>query len=167
MQTQLVALMPVCKKSGRLCVNTIYPLLRVIEMTNAYYALDTVGFVTEPAVIAERVLADYLSTNYSQSIIFFGSLKSLQRTIQANTGNMDLTSAAIQSDLESLFTRYLDNVVVNVTNAPIKNNFGNETDRYEIFIDVSFSTGKGMESLATTIRQTNEGFIRIASLVSN
>ena len=67
--------MPVCKKSDRLCVNTIYPLLRVIEMTNTYYALDTVGFVTEPAVIAERVLADYLSTNYSQSIIFFGSLK--------------------------------------------------------------------------------------------
>ncbi len=136
-------------------------------MTNPYYALDTVGFVKEPAVIAERILADYLSTNYSQSIIFFGSLRSLQRSVQANAGNMDLTSEAIQADIETLFSRYLDNVTVNVTNAPIKNNFGNETDKYEIFIEASFSTGKGMETLATTIRQTNEGFTRIASLVSN
>lgn len=136
-------------------------------MTNPYYALDTVGFVKEPAVIAERILADYLSTNYSQSIIFFGSLRSLQRSVQANAGNMDLTSSAIQDDIETLFSRYLDNVSVNVTNAPIKNTFGNDTDKYEIFIEASFSTGKGMETLATTIRQTNEGFTRIASLVSN
>ena len=81
-------------------------------MTNPYCSLDTVGFVKEPAVIAERVLADYLSTNYSQSIIFFGKLKSLQRTIQLNAGNMDLTAAAIGEDLHELLSAYLDNVTV-------------------------------------------------------
>lgn len=135
-------------------------------MTNPYCSLDTVGFVKEPAVIAERVLADYLSTNYSQSIIFFGKLKSLQRTIQLHAGNMDLTAAAIGEDLQELLSAYLDNVTVNVTTAVITTSSGQPTDKYEILIEANFSTGKGMESLATTIRESNEGFTRIASIVS-
>lgn len=136
-------------------------------MTNTYFALDTVGYVNEPAVIAERVLADYLSTNYSQSTIFFGRLRSLQRTIQVNSGNMASISAGIQNDLEALFGAYLDNVSVTVTTAPIKNQYNQETDRHEVFIEAVFSTGKGMETLAATIRETNEGFSRIASIASS
>ena len=90
-------------------------------MTNIYYALDTVGYVKEPAAIAERILADYLGTNFSQSIIFFGRLKSLQHTIQVNAGNMNATATAIQSDLNTLLSADLDSVTVNVVSTPIIN----------------------------------------------
>lgn len=136
-------------------------------MTNVYCALDTVNFVSEPAVIAERVLADYLGTNFSQSIIFLGKLKSLQYSIQSNTGNMINTATAIESDLQTLFGAYLDSVTVRVTAEPILTADKLPTDRYEMFIDVTYSTGKGMETLASTIRETNEGFRRIASIVRN
>lgn len=136
-------------------------------MTNIYYALDTVGYVKEPAAIAERILADYLGTNFSQSIIFFGKLKSLQHAIQVNAGNMSATADAIQNDLNTLLSAYLDSVTVNVVATPILNTFGQETAQYEMLIEATFSTGKGMESLASTIRETNEGFKRIASIVSN
>lgn len=134
-------------------------------MTLTYAALDTVGFIKEPAAIADRLMADYIATNFSQSIIFFDKLKSLQYTVKSHTDNMSAAAAKIESDLAELFSSYLDNVTCNVIAREIINpTNGMPTDKYEVLIDIGFSDGKGIVKLANTIQQTNDGFKRIATI---
>jgi hypothetical protein len=131
---------------------------------NTYPTLDSVGFITNPRSKAERILTDYLGSNYSQSNIFLGRVKSLIYAIKNNTNNIVRTSNQVQDDLSTLFNAYLDSVTVEVQMEPITNANGQATARYDLQIKVQFLNNGIIESLGKTIQLDNTGFVRIATL---
>ena len=65
--------------------------------SNTYPTLDSVGFLDNPRSKAERILTDYLGSNYSQSNVFLGRVKSLIYAIKNNTNDIVKTSNQIQT----------------------------------------------------------------------
>ncbi len=131
---------------------------------NTYPTLDTVGFITNPRSKAERILADYLGSNYSQSNVFLGRVKSLTYAIKNNTNDIVKTAQQVNDDLSTLFNAYLDNVTVDVQPQPIKNSLQQDTSRYDLQIKIQYLNNGVLESLGKTIQLDNTGFLRIASL---
>lgn len=132
---------------------------------NTYPTMDSVGFISNPKSKAERILTDYIGSNYSQSNIFLGRIKSLIYAIKNNTNDMPKTAMQIQDDLTTLYNAYLESVTVNVTIVPTNQMDGSEnTAVYELLISVQFLSNGIIESLGKSIQLDNTGFTRIASL---
>ena len=132
--------------------------------SNTYPTLDSVGFLDNPRSKAERILTDYLGSNYSQSNVFLGRVKSLIYAIKNNTNDIVKTSNQIQDDLTTLYNAYLDNVTINVNMAPVTNELGQDTARYDLQLGIQFLNNGVIESLGKTIQLDNKGFVRITTL---
>ena len=132
---------------------------------NVYTTLDTVGFLTTPESKAERILGDYIGTNFSQSVVFFGSLKSMIYAVKNNTNDMAGLSSQVSSDLTELFGKYLSGVVVEVHAVPTVDPNGGVNDAvYELQMDVQFSSGSNVVHLAKSIMVDNKGLGRLMTI---
>ena len=78
---------------------------------NVYPTLGSVGFLTTPESKAERALSDYIGTNFSQSNVFYGSLKSMIYAVKNNTNDMAGLANQVTNDLTELYGKYLSGVV--------------------------------------------------------
>lgn len=133
--------------------------------SNVYPTMDSVGFLTNPRSKAERILTDYLGSNYSQSNIFLGKVKSLIYAIKNNTNNMPATAAQVRNDLTELYNAYLDNVTVEVDIVPLTlSNGSSESSRYDLQIAIQYLSNGVLESLGKTIQMDNTGLLRIVTL---
>lgn len=133
--------------------------------SNIYPTMDSVGFLTNPRSKAERILTDYLGSNFSQSNVFLGKVKSLIYAIKNNTNNMPGTAKQIQDDLTVLYNAYLDSVTVDVqiVALPMADGSG-ESARYDLQISVQYLSNGVMESLGKSIQMDNTGFLRLVTL---
>lgn len=135
---------------------------------NTYPTMDSVGFITNPKAKAERILTDYIGSNYSQSNIFLGRVKSLIFAIKNNTNDMPKTAMQIQDDLTTLYNAYLDSVTVDVSIVPVSHSDGSDNSAvYDLQISVQFLANGVIESLGKSIQMDNTGFKRIATLERN
>lgn len=133
--------------------------------TNVYPTMDSVGFITDARTKAERLLADYLGTNFSQSNIFHGRLKSLVYAVKNNTNDMSGLGVQVTRDLEDLFNAYLDGVTVDVQAVPMKFDNGTINDGvYELQLSVQFMVGGVLEELAKSIQVENTGLARLVNI---
>lgn len=132
---------------------------------NVYPTMDSTGFLRDPRAKAERILVDYLSTNYSQSNIFFGRLKSLIAAVQNNPNNMPNLANQVNNDLSTLFSAYLENVLVEVTPVEFEKSDGTVNDAlYDLQIRVQYSVGNQLEELAKSILVENTGLARLVDI---
>lgn len=132
-----------------------------------YPALDTVGFIKNPTTIADRLLADYIGTNYSQSNVFHGKLKSLSYATKNNTNDMVGLCDQMTRDLTELFSRWLNNVAVEVTAHPTETHIGTPNESLvDIHIAIQYSANGVMQELSKSIRYDNTATTRIAKLES-
>lgn len=130
---------------------------------NNYPSLTTAGVVSTPYQKAVLILGDYLATNYSQSTIFHGSLKSLAYTIKSAAGDMRAVETGITSDLNHLFLSYFDSVTVQVRTKPMEDDYGRASGSlYEVEIFVEFVQNQVTYTLARAL--TVEGYL-IKSIV--
>lgn len=135
-------------------------------MKVAYPTMDTVGFITTPSSIAERILSDYRCTNHSQSAVI-QNLRSLTKALQSNSSDIQAFAAKIQSDLEGIYQTYLDDVLVEVNAVPTVDTSGRENDCVlNIQIRVRYRNGSQLEELAKSIQYDNKGFSRLVELVN-
>lgn len=72
--------------------------------------MSVVGFVTDPVARMDRLLAYWLTSQYSQSYCYYSSIHSFQKLIQENDGVPDRLAEAVQNDLKSYLTPHFDNV---------------------------------------------------------
>lgn len=133
--------------------------------SNVYPTMDSAGFITGSRSKAERILADYLSTNFSQSNIFYGRLKSLVYAVKNNTNDMSGLGVQVTRDLEELFNAYLDGVSVDVQAVPTKTEVGTTNDGvYDLQISVQFMVGGVLEELAKSIQIESTGLSRLVDI---
>jgi hypothetical protein len=132
---------------------------------NVYPTLDSVGFLTTPESKAERALSDYIGTNFSQSNVFYGSLKSMIYAVKNNTNDMAGLANQVTNDLTELYGKYLSGVVVEVQAVPTVDPDGNVNDAvYELQMDVQFLSGSIVVQLAKSIMVDNKGLGRLMTI---
>ncbi len=132
---------------------------------NVYPTLDSVGFLTTPESKAERVLSDYIGTNFSQSNVFYGSLKSMIYAVKNNTNDMAGLANQVTNDLTELYGKYLSGVVVEVQAVPTVSPDGSVNDAvYELQMDVQFLSGSNVVQLAKSIMVDNKGLGRLMTI---
>lgn len=132
---------------------------------NVYPTLDSVGFLTTPESKAERVLSDYIGTNFSQSNVFYGSLKSMIYAVKNNTNDMAGLANQVTNDLTELYGKYLSGVVVEVQAVPTVSTDGSVNDAvYELQMDVQFLSGSNVVQLAKSIMIDNKGLGRLMTI---
>lgn len=132
---------------------------------NVYPSLDSVGFLTTPESKAERILGDYIGTNFSQSVVFYGGLRSLIYAVKNNTNDMAGLSSQVTNDLTELFGKYLSGVVVEVQAVPTTSHNGSVNDAvYELQMDVQFLSGSNVVQLAKSIMVDNKGLSRLMTI---
>ena len=132
---------------------------------NVYPTLDSVGFLTTPESKAERILSDYIGTNFSQSNVFYGSLKSMIYAVKNNTNDMAGLANQVTNDLTELYGKYLSGVVVEVQTVPTVDPDGNVNDAvYELQMDVQFLSGSNVVQLAKSIMVDNKGLGRLMTI---
>ena len=132
---------------------------------NVYPTLDSVGFLTTPESKAERILSDYIGTNFSQSNVFYGSLKSMIYAVKNNTNDMAGLANQVTNDLTELYGKYLSGVVVEVQAVPTVSSDGSVNDAvYELQMDVQFLSGSNVVQLAKSIMVDNKGLGRLMTI---
>ena len=132
---------------------------------NVYPTLDSVGFLTTPESKAERILSDYIGTNFSQSNVFYGSLKSMIYAVKNNTNDMAGLANQVTNDLTELYGKYLSGVVVEVQAVPTVSPDGSVNDAvYELKMDVQFLSGSNVVQLAKSIMVDNKGLGRLMTI---
>lgn len=136
-------------------------------MSQVIPTLSTAGFVSDVPTMIDRMFSYYLTSDYSQSNIFHGSILSLQKQIQAYQHNpLELTNN-IRDELEGYFGSIADSVSIQVdTDVP------NPDDPSRINITLaaivvkagkSYSVGRLIETqdskIMKIIKLNNEGTV--------
>lgn len=74
--------------------------------------LSTIGWSTDPAVMFDYAFADFMTSNYSQSIEYVGSIASLPWIIQKTAANIGALKTISQRTLEDHLTGLFEAVQV-------------------------------------------------------
>jgi hypothetical protein len=83
-------------------------------------SLSEDGWINSSMKIADYLLSHFFVSDYSQSYLYITHVSSLPWIIQKNQSDIPKTCSEIQSTLVNYFTRYFENVeveVIDVTNA--------------------------------------------------
>jgi hypothetical protein len=73
------------------------------------------GFVSDIPTMIDRMMAYYLTSDYSQSNIFQGKIVSLQKQMQAYQHDTTLLTNNMREELEGYFGSIADSVTVDVS----------------------------------------------------
>ena len=89
-------------------------------MKIAIPTLTTSGFITDPNIILVKIYEYFLTSDYSQSVIFYNKIASLPYLIHKHGPKLDDLKVDIEATLSSVMDNYFDNYEVNVeiTNTP-------------------------------------------------
>lgn len=92
--------------------------------------LDMAGYITDPSIIADRLMSNFFVSNYSQTNVHYGDIKSLPYLIYKHAEDMLGLQRAITSELESLLLSAFDRVNVDCT----INDKSEELERIQIIV---------------------------------
>lgn len=130
-------------------------------MGQAVPTLDTNGWVAEPSAKARIIWNDYLATNFSQSDIHRGTLRSLPFAIAAYPLDMIGLKIKISDDLSTLYGAYSDGVSVSVDVTDVNN--GTEQSFFNIDIRVQIQEGLGIYNLGELLKVANGQILNVNS----
>lgn len=122
-------------------------------MTCYYGSLSTDGgWVKAPLKLADNLLADFYSTDYSQSYLFLGDISSMAYLVSTYQENFDECVLRVRDELQKYFGRYFANVVVTVENVTKESSAFNEMEIYLSFMDKDEYSKKGEQSQLFTLK---------------
>lgn len=124
-------------------------------MTTAVPTLSASGFVTNIGPKADNVVAYFLTSEYSQSDIYYKNITSLNWLV-AMYGNVpnEMTSQT-RTALERYLARYFEGVQVNVTTE------GADAGRYSLVLDITVTENGKSYSLGREITLVESKVIQI------
>lgn len=126
-------------------------------MSNAVLSLSRKGTLTDAFEKADRLIAYYLTSNISQSMIYNGNVLSFQGAIQ-EYGNGDALSLQnrITADLNTLLGSAFDSVQANVVvSTPAQDG----SDRYNIQIAAVVTQNGTAYNLPQLLFSSNDGIV--------
>lgn len=122
-------------------------------MGNPVPTLDTNGWLRDSLSKVVAIFNNYLSTSYSQSDVYRGSLRSLPFTIASNPKDIRALRSDIIDDLTTMYGAYTDGVTVNVSIGDYDGS--KELPYYDITIDVKVQEGLETFSIGRFIKVVN------------
>lgn len=127
--------------------------------------LDEDGIIRSPAKIADRLLAYFYVSDYSQSKAAYGQIASLPYLIQLYTGKIEGLAVAIENELKKLFECYFDSVKCNVILIfPEIEPSSGDTSAMNIQVEMTVDTGEGPYNLAKLLSLVNNSLAKVSEL---
>jgi|JI8StandDraft_1071087.scaffolds.fasta_scaffold01678_5 hypothetical protein len=123
--------------------------------------LDSRGYLAGIGEKATELLTNFLTSNYSQTELFPGAVKSLTYFIQRHMGDFNTMSASIEDALNQLYSGHFDEVSVSVSIGEPQADLGMSPVRYNIQINVLVTQDGVQESLGKLITISNSRIERI------
>lgn len=134
------------------------------HMAVPYPSLSAIGWVTDAAVKADKILCDFITANYSQTILFRGKIKSLAYYIQHQQSEHELEET-LHLNITRLLEAYYDSCDVNIKITPIEVNGVVESDnRLDIRIDAIVVQDGTRYSLGKIVSVVNNKIGQILSI---
>lgn len=119
---------------------------------NPLLTVSRKGILRGIAEKADRKLAYYMTSDASQSILYKGSVRSLQSTVQQKGGDRLALEEAVQKDMEALYSGLYDEVTANIS---VKEQAWDGSQRFDIQIDVIITQDGVRYSLGRLIQSIN------------
>lgn len=79
-------------------------------------SLDGSGFITDPSLKIDYIMACYCSTQYSQTILYRNLISSFSKDIQLSAQQWEKLPGLVEASLNRLFSSYFDqtDIAVNI-----------------------------------------------------
>ena len=122
-----------------------------MKTTKVVPSLSTDGWVDDPIKKADYIFSHFFLSDFSQTYNYLGSVSSLAYIIQESQGNAADAVGKTRDTLEGYFSRYFDDVVVEVRDETTASN----PSDIVLSIYVSFSQNGTPYSLGKNITTTN------------
>lgn len=127
--------------------------------------LDQDGNIDSPSKIADRLMAYFYASDFSQSTASYGDIISLPAIIQKNSNNPDQVVSDVSSGLTSLFNPFFDTVSFDVQYEMDTKDTGlTVKSRYNIKVYGSMSKNGEDYSLANLLAITNNKLAKVSEL---
>lgn len=124
-------------------------------MTIVIPSLSTKGYIENAEEQLDKQLAYYLSTNPSQTLLYNGTVVSLQYAIFRAAGDIDRLCSIVNNDLNAVFGRlFPDGVTVDVSYTT-----ENNSSRVNLQIAMSVIKGNRKYDLARAINGVDSVFV--------
>lgn len=124
-------------------------------------SLSTKGWLVELTERADTLMAYYLTSEFSQSYLYRGSITSLTYHIQQYGQTPDLLETHVQRDLSRYFRRYFDDVQMEVTTQIPDHE---DPNRLNLTINAIIIEQDQRYSLGREIRTLNDRVVNIINL---
>ena len=129
-------------------------------------SLSADSWVTDSSLQADYLLAQAYETNFSQSQLYPGKITSIAKIIQENNNNVGGTCSALTKTLTEYFSRYFNNVVVEVKQTPASVASGSSLVEIEMYISVTDNKGVVI-SLGKLLDITNSKINMVKNIINN
>ncbi len=84
-------------------------------MANPIPSMDGSGFITDPSLKIDYLMACYSATQYSQTILYRDIISSFSKDIQLSAQQWEKLPELVENSLSKLFTAYFDQTEITVS----------------------------------------------------
>jgi hypothetical protein len=134
-------------------------------MGNPVFSLSRKGFLVDPGDKANQQMGYYLASDMSQSILYDGSIRSFQGTIQqVGNNNPSLLEARITQDLNAIFGAVFDGATATVS---VTSPAFDGTYRYNIAMSVQFTEDGVPYNLPQILKSVTNGVVENLIALNN
>lgn len=124
--------------------------------------LSTQGWVTDPSMKFDKLLADFFLADHNQSYIYKGSIVTLQGLIEKNGNRINSLIGELQRSLTSYLERYYTAVDVEVK--PENNTITDPKGRMTLIISVGVNDKGTQKQFGRLLESNNGAMQRIKNL---
>ncbi len=132
-------------------------------MSIFFPSLSDQGWLRSSREIGDFALSHYFESDFSQTQLYLGRIKSLAYTVQVNNGNPAKTASDIESELSIYLSSMLENVTVSCT-VNKKNTITSDT---ALNLFVSFNDNNGKKITLTNLLEVNDGKLLKVTKINN
>lgn len=119
-------------------------------------SLDGSGFIRDAALKIDAILANYATTQFSQSILYRNRISSFSKDIQMCSQQWQKLPATMQASLDRLFTAYFDQTDISVDLD--EESMNDQTASFKIYIVGSVVQDNTSYELSKVLQVTNAKF---------
>ncbi len=123
-------------------------------------SLDGAGWIHDPALKVDMILANYASTQYSQTILYRNLISSFSKDIQLCSQQWNRLPETMLQSLDRLFTAYFDQVDITVDLD--EDSMNAETNSFQVLITGSLVQDGKNYDLSKVLQVTNSKFASVS-----
>lgn len=126
-------------------------------------SLDQQGWVSSSSSIADFIFSHFFVSDYSQTQLYLGEVTSFPWILVQNQNDMIQAASATRVALSRYFSRYFNNVAVEVSQGPDPTN----PSKVQFTIYVSFTDGEGKDYVLGKLLEVMESKISKVININN